>query len=48
MNFVNAYGSNQENVRATIEKICGKSKFCGTANDKVFCDDGIPDCRGKN
>lgn len=36
--FINAYGSNQENVRAAVEKICGKSKFLGKANEKVFCD----------
>ncbi|WP_349667236.1 glycoside hydrolase family 3 N-terminal domain-containing protein [Lacrimispora sp.] len=35
--FVNAYGSNQENIRAAIDKICGKSKFNGTANESVFC-----------
>ncbi len=35
--FVNAYGSNRENVRAAIEKICGVSEFKGVANDKVFC-----------
>jgi len=35
--FVNAYGSNQENIRAAIDKICGNSEFSGTANDSVFC-----------
>lgn len=35
--FVNAYGSNRASIRATIEKICGKSAFTGTASDTVFC-----------
>lgn len=35
--FVNAYGSNRANIRAAIEKICGKSEFKGVAEDTVFC-----------
>ncbi len=35
--FVNAYGSNRANIRAAVEKICGKSEFKGTAEDTVFC-----------
>ncbi len=35
--YINAYGSNRENVRAVCEKIVGKSEFKGTANDTVFC-----------
>lgn len=35
--FVNAYGSDRANIRAAIEKICGKSAFKGTAEETVFC-----------
>lgn len=35
--YVNAYGCNRENIRTAIEKICGGSRFRGTANDIVFC-----------
>ncbi len=35
--YVNAYGSNQENIHAAVEKICGRSEFLGSANDTVFC-----------
>ena len=35
--YVNAYGENRENIRAAIEKICGKSEFKGNANETVFC-----------
>lgn len=35
--YINAYGSNEENIRAAVEKIVGKSEFKGTANDTVFC-----------
>lgn len=35
--YINAYGSNVENVRAVAEKIVGKSEFKGTANETVFC-----------
>lgn len=36
--FINAYAPERMHIRACIEKICGKSEFKGTANDKVFCD----------
>ena len=36
--FINAYGSSRENISATIEKICGKSEFKGTASETVFCE----------
>lgn len=36
--FVNAYGSNRENIQEAIAKICGKSEFKGTASETVFCD----------
>lgn len=35
--LVNAYGSARENIRAAIEKICGKSLFLGKASETVFC-----------
>lgn len=35
--FINAYGSNRAHIRAAIEKLVGKSKFKGTAEDNVFC-----------
>jgi beta-N-acetylhexosaminidase len=35
--FINAYGSNQENIHAAIEKIVGRSEFKGTAEETVFC-----------
>ena len=35
--FVNAYGSDRANIRAAIEKICGKSQFKGVAEETVFC-----------
>ncbi len=35
--FVNAYGSTRTSIRAAIEKICGRSRFKGTASDTVFC-----------
>ena len=35
--FVNAYGPNRENIRAAVEKICGKSEFRGRADETVFC-----------
>lgn len=35
--FVNAYGNTRTSIRTAIEKICGKSEFCGTASDTVFC-----------
>lgn len=35
--FINAYGSNRIHIRAAIEKLTGKSKFKGTAEDSVFC-----------
>ena len=35
--FVNAYGSNRENIRAAVEKIVGRSPFRGTADPTVFC-----------
>jgi beta-N-acetylhexosaminidase len=34
---VNAYGPNRENIRAAVEKICGKSAFKGKAGETVFC-----------
>ncbi|SHE75742.1 glycoside hydrolase family 3 protein [Alkalibacter saccharofermentans] len=36
--FINAYGSNRENIRAAIEKMCGLSDFNGIASETVFCD----------
>ena len=35
--FINAYGPNDENVHAVVEKIIGKSAFTGTAEETVFC-----------
>ena len=36
--MVNAYAAQPSNIRAAVEKICGKSEFKGTASDTVFCD----------
>ena len=35
--FINAYGSKRENIRAAVEKLCGRSAFTGIAEDSVFC-----------
>ena len=35
--FINAYGSKEENIRALVEKMTGKSAFTGKAEDNVFC-----------
>ncbi|WP_396134269.1 gluconokinase, GntK/IdnK-type [Arthrobacter oryzae] len=35
---INAHAGTPEAIRATIEKIMGKSEFQGTFNDNVFCD----------
>ena len=35
--YINAYGTNRENIRAAVEKICGMSGFHGTADETVFC-----------
>lgn len=35
--FINAYGPNQENIHAAIEKVTGRSEFKGTAEETVFC-----------
>ena len=36
--YVNAYHPNAENVRATLDKLEGKSEFRGTPNDLVWAD----------
>ena len=36
--YINAYAPTREYIRATVEKITGKSKFKGSANDLVWCD----------
>lgn len=35
--FINAYSSEQNHIRAAIEKITGNSPFLGQAEDYVFC-----------
>gem|GEM_PF-4736644 len=35
--FINSYAPTREYIRATIEKICGKSEFTGTADENVWC-----------
>lgn len=35
--FINAYAPEREYIRATIEKMIGKSEFKGKANDLVWC-----------
>ncbi|WP_306912570.1 gluconokinase, GntK/IdnK-type [Arthrobacter sp. B3I9] len=35
---IHAHAGTREAIRATIEKICGKSEFQGTFNENVFCD----------
>lgn len=36
--FINAFGSTRDNIRATVEKMCGKSEFTGEVKDYYFCD----------
>lgn len=35
--FINAYGPHRDNIRAAIEKVCGRSPFKGRAGETVFC-----------
>lgn len=35
--FINAYGPDRANIRAAIEKVCGRSEFKGKAGETVFC-----------
>lgn len=35
--FINAFGSTRDNIRAAIEKICGKSQFTGELKEHYFC-----------
>lgn len=35
--FINAYSDNRANIRAAIEKICGKSEFKGAPEETVYC-----------
>lgn len=35
--FIHAYSDTQEYIRAVVEKITGKSKFCGTYDETVWC-----------
>ena len=35
--FINAYAPNRTHIRAAVEKLTGKSKFKGMAEDNVFC-----------
>lgn len=35
--YINAYCPTREYIRATVEKITGKSEFCGQYNDTVWC-----------
>ena len=36
--FINAFGSTRDNIRAAVEKMCGKSEFTGEVKDHYFCD----------
>lgn len=36
--FINAFGSKRDNIRAAIEKMCGKSEFNGEVKDHYFCE----------
>lgn len=36
--FINAFGSTRENIKAAIEKMCGKSEFHGEVKEHYFCD----------
>lgn len=36
--FINAFGSTRDNIRAVVDKICGKSEFTGEVKDHYFCD----------
>ena len=35
---IHAHAATREAIRATVEKIQGKSEFQGTFNENVFCD----------
>ncbi len=35
--FINAYGCDRAHIRAMVEKLSGKSGFCGQAEETVFC-----------
>ena len=35
---INAHADTREAIRATVQKIIGRSEFQGTFNDNVFCD----------
>lgn len=35
--YINAYGATRECIRATVEKMVGKSEFCGRYNENVWC-----------
>ena len=35
---INAHADTREAIRATVQKIIGKSEFQGTFNENVFCD----------
>ena len=35
---IHAHADTRETIRATVEKIQGRSEFQGTFNDNVFCD----------
>ncbi|HSR04799.1 MAG TPA: glycoside hydrolase family 3 N-terminal domain-containing protein [Proteiniclasticum sp.] len=36
--FINAFGSTRDNIRATVDKMCGKSEFTGEVKEHYFCD----------
>ena len=35
--FINAYAPTRECIRATVEKLVGKSEFKGKYNENVWC-----------
>ncbi|TCK92495.1 beta-N-acetylhexosaminidase [Natranaerovirga hydrolytica] len=36
--FINGFGSTRDNIRAVIEKMCGKSEFTGEVKEHYFCE----------
>jgi len=35
--FINAFGSTRDNIKAAVEKMCGKSDFTGEVKEHYFC-----------
>ncbi|NCC79393.1 MAG: glycosyl hydrolase [Clostridia bacterium] len=35
--FINSFGSSRDHIRATVDKLCGKSSFTGDVKEHYFC-----------